>query len=191
VVQAWDFTAGSDWVHEMQNAMSTAERVVAVLSPDYLNSAYGEAEWRALYAQDPSGERRQLLPVRVREIDSPWLRTRVYLDLVGLKSVAAREALLAAVRRVRAKPHGEPEFPGLREPPAPRFPVAFPEANGEPRYLDATLFQDGRRQPDSEALREGQAYDLEVAVQSPRAAPAWLWKNLSPISSCHRPATRQ
>jgi hypothetical protein len=32
VVQAWDFTAGRDWAHEMQQATSTAERVVAVLS---------------------------------------------------------------------------------------------------------------------------------------------------------------
>ena len=38
VVQAWDFGAGNDWAHEMQDAMSTAERVVAVLSPDYLRS---------------------------------------------------------------------------------------------------------------------------------------------------------
>jgi HEAT repeat protein len=36
---------------------------------------------------------------------------------------------------------------------------------GEPRYLDATLFQDGRRQPDGTALCEGEAYDLEVAVR--------------------------
>ena len=35
----------------------------------------------------------------------------------------------------------------------------------EPRYLDATMSRDGRRQPDTEALREGEAYDLEVAVR--------------------------
>ena len=28
VVQAWDFTAGRDWAHEMQQATATAERVV-------------------------------------------------------------------------------------------------------------------------------------------------------------------
>ena len=35
VVQAWDFAAGRDWVHEMQQASATAERVVAVLSAAY------------------------------------------------------------------------------------------------------------------------------------------------------------
>jgi hypothetical protein len=60
----------------MQNAMSTAERVVAVLSSDYLNSVHGEAEWRELYAQDPTGERRRLLPVRVGEVDPPGLHKK-------------------------------------------------------------------------------------------------------------------
>jgi hypothetical protein len=64
-IQAWDFTPGKTWTHEMQQATATAQRVVAVLSAAYLRSAHGEAEWRAFYAQDPSGERGLLLPVRV------------------------------------------------------------------------------------------------------------------------------
>jgi len=69
VVQAWDFTAGRDWVHEMQEATSHADRVVAVLSSAYLASAHGEAEWRVFYADDPTGERGLLLPVRVDKVD--------------------------------------------------------------------------------------------------------------------------
>jgi hypothetical protein len=46
VVQAWDFSPGRDWAREMQQATITAERVVVVLSPAYLQSAHGEAEWR-------------------------------------------------------------------------------------------------------------------------------------------------
>ena len=57
IVQAWDFTAGRDWVHEMQHAAATAGRVVVVLSAAYLRSAHGEAEWRGFYADDPSGAR--------------------------------------------------------------------------------------------------------------------------------------
>jgi hypothetical protein len=56
-VQAWDFGPGRDWTHEIQQATLTAERVVAVLSAAYLQSGHGEAEWRAFYAKDPSGER--------------------------------------------------------------------------------------------------------------------------------------
>jgi hypothetical protein len=81
VVQAWDFTPGHDWAHEMQDTTATAKRVVVVLSPAYLGSAHGEAEWRGLYADDPSGERGLLLVVRVEQVKPPGLlKTRVYVD---------------------------------------------------------------------------------------------------------------
>jgi len=132
VVQAWDFTGGRDWVHEMQQATSTAERIVAVLSPAYLDSAHGEAEWRAFYALDPTGERGRLLPVRVGIVPLPGLlATRVYVDLVDKDAAAAKAALLAAARGARGKPTEEPEFPGDRRPApsvgeAPRFPGRLP-----------------------------------------------------------------
>jgi TIR domain len=91
VVQAWDFGPGRDWAHEMQQATTTAERVVAVLSAAYLRSGHGEAEWRAFYAKDPSGERGLLLPVRVNEVEPPGLlTTRIYVDLVGQDAKSAR-----------------------------------------------------------------------------------------------------
>jgi TIR domain len=73
VVQAWDFAPGHDWAHEMQAAASTADRVIAVLSPEYVRSGYVEAEWRVFFARDPSGEQALLLPIRVREVEPPGL----------------------------------------------------------------------------------------------------------------------
>jgi len=132
VVQAWDFTAGHDWVHEMQQATTTAGRVVAVLSDAYLASVHGEAEWRVFYAKDPSGERGLLLPVRVSDVDPPGLlTTRIYVDLVGRDARSARAALLAAAHGTRGKPTEAPEFPGDRRSDvsateAPRFPGELP-----------------------------------------------------------------
>jgi len=132
VVQAWDFGPGRDWAHEMQQATTTAERVVAVLSAAYLQSGHGEAEWRVFYAEDPSGERGLLLPVRVDEVDPPGLlKTRVYVDLVDQDAAGARQALLVAAQGVRGKPAREPDFPGARGPvgsatEAPRFPGELP-----------------------------------------------------------------
>jgi hypothetical protein len=132
IVQAWDFTPGNDWAHEMQHATAIAERVVAVLSAAYLRSAHGEAEWRVFYAQDPSGERGLLLPVRVGKVDPPGLlKTRIHVDLVDQDVAGARKALLAAARGARGKPAEEPEFPGDRRPAgsaieAPRFPGELP-----------------------------------------------------------------
>ena len=90
---------GHDWAHEMHQATSKAERVVAVLSATYLRSGHGEAEWRAFYAKDPSGERGLLLPVRISEVDPPGLlTTRIFVDFVGRDASSARAALLAAAR---------------------------------------------------------------------------------------------
>jgi TIR domain/Tetratricopeptide repeat len=138
VIQAWDFTPGRNWAHAMQQATSTAERVVAVLSPAYLASAHGTVEWEVFYAADPLGELGRLLPVRVAEVDPPGLlRTRVYVDLVGLNAAGARAALLAAAYGTRGKPTREPAFPGQAVDPAqqhgekggvhpPRFPGQLP-----------------------------------------------------------------
>jgi TIR domain len=132
VVQAWDFTPGRDWAHEMQQATTTAEQVIAVLSAAYLQSGHGEAEWRAFYAKDPSGERGLLLPVRVSDVEPPGLlTTRIYVDLVGRDTDSARAALLAAARGARGKPTQAPEFPGDRQSEAsateaPRFPGELP-----------------------------------------------------------------
>jgi TIR domain len=56
VLQAWDFRLGSDFLHQMQQATSTAQRTMAVLSPAYFGSKFGEAEWRAAFAKDPTGQ---------------------------------------------------------------------------------------------------------------------------------------
>jgi TIR domain len=132
VLQAWDFGPGLDWAHEMQHAITTAERVMAVLSTAYLESAHGEAEWLAFYARDPSGERGLLLPIRVDEVEPPGLlKSRVYVDLVGRDASSALAALLAAARGARGKPTEAPEFPGDRwlsvsASEAPRFPGESP-----------------------------------------------------------------
>jgi TIR domain len=77
VVQAWDFRPGSHFVQQMHQVVEQARRTIAVLSPAYLDSAFGGAEWRAVFAKDPTGERGLLLPVRVEEVEPPGLLTRV------------------------------------------------------------------------------------------------------------------
>jgi hypothetical protein len=127
VVQAWDFVPGSDWAHQMQRATTTARQTIAVLSAAYLESAYGEAEWRVAFAEDPTGEDRLLLPVRVENVQPPGLlQTRGYVDLVGLSRQTARARLLEGIRPPR-RPEREPPFPGS---PAARLPAA----GGEPRF---------------------------------------------------------
>jgi hypothetical protein len=112
VSQALDFRPGHDFVHEMQSAVTSATRTIAVLSPAYGGSRFGEAEWRVAFAADPSGERGLLIPVRVQPADPPGLlATRVYVDLVDVDENTARERLLAAVGPPPPRPTTAP-FPG-------------------------------------------------------------------------------
>ncbi len=130
VLQAWDFRPGCNFILEMQKAASGAERTIAVLSPDYLKALYTQPEWAAAFAQDPTGEKGTLLPVRVRECDLKGLLAPiVHIDLAGRDEKSAKETLLEGVKRERAKPTVKPGFP--EEVPRavaerPRFPGALP-----------------------------------------------------------------
>jgi hypothetical protein len=112
-LQAWDFRPGTDFMHEMHGAVSNARRTIAVLSPDYFVSKFGEVEWRAIFAKDPTGESGLLVPVRVSDIEpTGLLATRVYIDLLNMGAVEARQALLRGVSERGARPTKEPRFPG-------------------------------------------------------------------------------
>jgi hypothetical protein len=120
IIQAWDFRPGGNFIIEMQRAAEQALRTVAVLSPDYLRALYTQPEWAAAIARDPTGEKRTLLPVRVRKCELQGLLSQViYLDLVGLAEEVAREKLLAGAKQGRAKPATTPGFPGIEEPSFP------------------------------------------------------------------------
>ena len=98
VMQATDFQAGSNFVLEMDAASKTAKRTLAVLSPDYLLSAFTAPEWAAAFADDPTGQSRKLVPVRVRECEpGGLLKAIVYVDLVGLDMAQSQQRLLSAI----------------------------------------------------------------------------------------------
>jgi hypothetical protein len=149
ILQAWDMVPGTDFVHEMQLATTTARRTLAVLSPSYFSSKFGEAEWRVAFANDPTGEKGLLIPVRVVDFDpAGLLATRVYIDLVGKGQNAAQKALLEGVRgQETVMPTEAPAFPGAQSVAAvealgthgqePPFP-------GEPRVWNVPF----RRNPD-------------------------------------------
>lgn len=115
-IQAWDFKAGSNFVADMQMAATNAERTIAVLSKHYLHSRFVQPEWHAAFAQDPTGEKGLLIPVRVRECEPQGLLPQiVYIDLVDLPGEVAKSTLLTGVKRDRKKPTIAPEYPNNSE----------------------------------------------------------------------------
>ena len=135
VSQVLDFRPGHDFVHKMHDAMTSAARTIAVLSPAYLDSTFGEAEWRTAFADDPDGELGKLVPVKVQPCRPPGLlRTRVYIDLIDVDEATARQRLLAGVGPPPSRTTDAP-FPGHTSTPAheddagARFPGAGPQVS--------------------------------------------------------------
>lgn len=139
VIQAWDFRPGQNFVLEMQRAAAGCKRTLMVLSPDYLASVFTQPEWAAAFAQDPTGEKRLLIPLRVRPCELPGLlRTIIYCDLVGLTQDDAKTTLINAVQELeRIKPEGQPAFPG----PKPAYPTSVETVSSS--YKNAELLAAG------------------------------------------------
>ncbi len=116
LIQDWDFVAGTNWVHMMQTGLAGSARMLAVLSTHYLKSAFGTAEWEAVWASDPLGQERKLLTVRVEHCRRPGLLNQIVgIDLFDVPQDDARQRLLAAVRSAisgSSRPSTAPPFPG-------------------------------------------------------------------------------
>jgi hypothetical protein len=104
IIQAWDFRPGQNFVLRMQEATAEAGITIAVLSEAYLKAEFTQPEWAAAFAQDPKGEKRKLIPVRVSPCSLPGMfKPIIYVDLVNLAEEDAERALLDGL-----KPSGKP-----------------------------------------------------------------------------------
>lgn len=113
VIQAWDFLVGENFVLEMQKATTETQRTIAVLSESYLKASFTHPEWAAAFVTDPQSERRQLIPVRVKECKPEGLLHGInYVDLVGFQEADAQKKLLESLKD-RYKPDKKPDFPGV------------------------------------------------------------------------------
>src|SRR6266516_4654037 len=80
VLPEWNFRPGSNIILETQEALEDSERVLLVLSPDYLKILATEPVWAAAFFEDQSGQKGKLLPVRVRKCDpTGLLRPIIYI----------------------------------------------------------------------------------------------------------------
>jgi hypothetical protein len=126
LVQAWDSVPGSHWPDLVHRGVRRSGSLVAVVSPAYLESIGGAAEWHAMWAADIGGRRRRIVPVLVARCDAEALGLlggRSWIDLrelsAGPDDEVARSRLLdgmAAAAAGRAKPAGPVSFPGRGEP---------------------------------------------------------------------------
>jgi Flp pilus assembly protein TadD/energy-coupling factor transporter ATP-binding protein EcfA2 len=126
LIQLWDWGPGSNFILEMQKATELCERAILVLSPHFLSALYTQPEWTQAFVQDPTGEKRLLIPVRVAQCELKGMfKPIVYIDfLEGIprdnderkKYLITR--LLDGVDRKRKKPEVEPPLPYIKLAPA-------------------------------------------------------------------------
>jgi len=103
----------------MHKAAQECDRTLIVLSPDYISAMYTQPEWSQAFSQDPTGEKRLLVPVRVKKCELDGLHpTRVYIDFLEPPpdSKTSRRShlldeLLKGVSLERCKPTEEPPLP--------------------------------------------------------------------------------
>jgi TIR domain len=138
LVQAWDFVPGSNWISTIHAGVQHAARTVAVLSPAYLSSVFGAAEWQAAWKDDPDGGAKKLLPVRVARCEQPGLLAGIVsVDVFEMDESEARDRLHSAVTAAikgRDKPIEKPPYPDAHAAQSrsravsgpPQFPVALP-----------------------------------------------------------------
>jgi hypothetical protein len=113
--QAWDFVPGTNWIKLMQDGVSRSARLIVVLSPAYIGSVFGAAEWQAIWARDPDGAERRVIPIRVADCERPGLLAGIVsIDLFGVPEPKALQRLQDAISLAlagRAKPLKPPSFP--------------------------------------------------------------------------------
>ncbi len=120
-----DFRPGNNFVLEMQQATLECKRTIAVLSDSYLKSTFTQPEWAAAFAKDAQSKKRLLIPVRVKKCDLEGLLPQIiYIDLVGLDGVQAKQELLDGL--LDEPPDSIVDFPG--QPSA----TSASEKNSEP-----------------------------------------------------------
>jgi len=133
VYQHWDFRPGANFILEMQKAADGTRKTVVVLTDNYLQADYTQSEWAAAFVDDPRGDQRKLIPLRVEPCKpTGLLKPLIFADLVGLTQDEAKNAILTAVSDNRPKPDKAPAFPGatrsIRDVPSFSLPPAYPGA---------------------------------------------------------------
>lgn len=112
-VQYADFHVGSNFVQEMHEAVKSTDRTIALISNKYLQSKFAGVEWQAAFSDDPLGELRKLVPLRIEDVKPDGLlKTIVYADLFGKNEELATATLFGAMAAGKRPAETAAEFPG-------------------------------------------------------------------------------
>jgi hypothetical protein len=129
----------------MNSKLAWADRLIAVISPDYVPTRYSPMEWASQIWNDPDGTRGSVIPIIVRPTSKipPLLQGLSRIDLTNCSEVEAKRRLLKGVD-MPAPPERKPAFEKIEGEapdrqhagPADKPPFVQVSVNdGVPRWL--------------------------------------------------------
>jgi hypothetical protein len=98
-VHDWEIPAGGNAPLWMNNRLAWADRLIAVISPDYLPARYSPMEWASQIWNDPDGTKGSVIPVIVRPTTRlpPLLNSLSRIDLTNCSEAEAKRRLVQGV----------------------------------------------------------------------------------------------
>ena len=110
-VHDWEIPAGGNAPLWMNQKLAWADRLIAVISPDYLPARYSPMEWASQIWEDADGAKGSVIPVIVRPTPRlpPLLSGLSRIDLTNCTEDEARVRLLKGVE-IPAPPEHKPAF---------------------------------------------------------------------------------
>jgi TIR domain-containing protein len=110
-VHDWEIPAGGNAPLWMNSKLAWADRLIAVISPDYIPARYSPIEWASQIWDDPDGTKGSVIPVIVRPTSNipPLLRDLSRIDLTNCSEAEAMNRLIKGVN-MPAPPDLKPTF---------------------------------------------------------------------------------
>ena len=118
-VHDWEIPTGGNAPLWMNTRLAWADRLIAVISPDYMPARYSPMEWASQIWNDPDGTKGSVIPVIVRPTSKmpPLLGGLSRIDLTNCSEDEARRRLTKGVD-MPAPPELKPAFEKIEgEPP--------------------------------------------------------------------------
>jgi TIR domain len=130
----------------MNNKLAWADRLIAVISPDYVPARYSPMQWASQIWNDPDGTKGSVVPVIVRPTSKmpPLLKDLSRVDLTNCSEAEAKRRLIEDVD-MPAPPERKPAFeriegdPPDRQHTGPPEKPTFAQVNVPPRSLKISV----------------------------------------------------
>ena len=97
IARAWNEELDTRLTHVIDSASKKAEKIIIVLSTDYIEIKCDLSEWISIF-DEVNSKKRQVIPVKVENDLESIILDIEYLDFVGLNNEDIKETLLRGLK---------------------------------------------------------------------------------------------